>query len=143
MDVYLVIGALFFVGWFFNRLGRKPPSPPSPPKTLLQLEQEKLEQARIDEQIRQSSLKRWQEREASRAEWRSKYSKYLNSPKWKRVRKRVLEKANHTCAYCGRPAKHVHHRKYPRGHKGGEFKRENYDYLVAICAKCHMKEHHL
>jgi hypothetical protein len=116
---------------------KKKPIPPTPQ----QLELERLELERRNKEIQEESLKITREALARRKEWRAKYSKYLKSPKWKRVRKRVLEEANYTCSICGGQARQVHHRRYPRGHKNGEFKRENFDYLTAICRKCHMKLH--
>jgi len=127
------------VGWLLDRLNKKP-LPVSP----AELERQNRECERILEEARLAKVRREQEREEELAEWRSGYSKYLRSKKWKRTRKKVLERADGMCEYCGKaPAVHVHHVKYPAGHRRGEFKRENYDYLVALCAGCHMKEHHL
>jgi hypothetical protein len=76
-------------------------------------------------------------------EWQATYRRYLRSAKWRRVRARVLRRDQHTCQICGGKANQVHHIQYPRSHQRGEFTREQYDYLEAVCGDCHMKEHGL
>ena len=109
---------LFVVGIWVSQWEMFRPTP-STPKTPEELERERLEKERRDEESRQQNLRLQQEKEARREEWRSKYNKYLRSDRWKRVRKRVLEEAGHTCAICGQRATQVHHRKYTRGHSAG------------------------
>jgi hypothetical protein len=67
---------------------------------------------------------------------RSRYHRYLRSPKWKERRKKVLERAEDRCEGC-RAAKptEVHHLNYD--HVGDELLYE----LVALCRDCHEKAH--
>ncbi len=67
---------------------------------------------------------------------RADYEKYINSPEWKRRRRKVLERDNHTCQAClDRSAEHVHHLTYE--HLGDELLFE----LVSVCRFCHAKIH--
>jgi 5-methylcytosine-specific restriction endonuclease McrA len=142
MEFVLIFGAVCIVGWFLDKLAAKPPL--VVPKEPQQAEHISPEQLQWEKLLREHFRKELElNEEVEKEEWRKKYREYLNSPRWKRVRKRVLVEADYTCSICGGRASQVHHRKYPRGHKAGEFKRENYEYLVAICAKCHMERHDL
>jgi 5-methylcytosine-specific restriction endonuclease McrA len=135
MELLLYFAAMLGLRWLFNETKAKPPTQ----RTSEEIERARQNQARQEEEARRYQ----QQLEQERAQWRSKYSAYLKSPQWRRARNRVLREADYTCAICGGHASHVHHRKYPRGHKVGEFKRENYDYLVPLCARCHMNTHDL
>ena len=77
--------------------------------------------------------------EQESAEWWSGYSAYLRSPRWRRLRDRVLQRDRFTCQAClSRAATQVHHLSY-----------ELYDRIgssaafecVAICEPCHHKIH--
>src|SRR5688572_32003249 len=42
----------------------------------------------------------------------SSYAEYLQSDLWATIRARVLDRDNHTCVFCSKPARQVHHRRY-------------------------------
>jgi 5-methylcytosine-specific restriction endonuclease McrA len=61
---------------------------------------------------------------------------YLQSPAWKAISKKVLDRANGLCEGCGeRTACEVHHVTYK--HVGNEFLFE----LKAVCGPCHDRLH--
>ena len=65
-------------------------------------------------------------------ERRSPSSRVTSTAAWKRVRRQVLERDNHTCVYCGRPAKTVDHiTAVVNG--GAKLDPEN---CVAACGSC-------
>jgi hypothetical protein len=65
------------------------------------------------------------------------YWEYLQSPLWKRIRRKCLTQAGHSCAGCGRRATLVHHRDYrPRVLQGNDISP-----LVPLCETCHEKIH--
>lgn len=69
-----------------------------------------------------------------------RYGDYLNSPKWKRLRRRKIRSVGSACEACGIPelkAKwlDVHHLTYER------FGKERMSDLQALCRKCHNKAH--
>jgi hypothetical protein len=65
------------------------------------------------------------------------YQIYLNSPEWRDLRQRVMERAGNLCEGCHRrQATEVHHLTYER------FKREMMFDLVAVCRRCHAQIHH-
>ncbi len=67
----------------------------------------------------------------------SSYQEYLCHPRFKAVRKTVLEAARYLCADCKRArATEVHHIKYP---PWGEF--DQPENLIPICHSCHCKRH--
>lgn len=98
--VIISIPVLIFLNAQWEKYQRSHPKP-LPPKTPEELWKEEAERRRRDEEIRRHNLSVRREINAHRAEWRGKYRAYLKSPKWKRVRGRVLAKAQHTCFYCG------------------------------------------
>jgi len=60
------------------------------------------------------------------------YEDYLNSPEWKTIREKALERAGRRCQACNsRGPLDVHHRTYE--HIG----REELDDLTVLCRKCH------
>lgn len=65
------------------------------------------------------------------------YAWYLTTPKWDRIRRAVLRRANSACEGCGGIglALQVHHLTYK--HVGNEFLWE----LVAVCDPCHERVH--
>lgn len=66
------------------------------------------------------------------------YTKYLNSPEWKRIRNSVLERDNFRCAVCGTSTGlNVHHITY----KNIFNEQENLSDLVTLCRKCHKTIH--
>ena|SRR5688572_22423761 len=71
-----------------------------------------------------------------RAEQRRWYDQYLNSPRWRAIRRAVMERAQGLCEGCRRrPATEVHHLTY--AHVGDEFLWE----LKAVCDHCHARCH--
>jgi 5-methylcytosine-specific restriction endonuclease McrA len=63
------------------------------------------------------------------------YAAYLQSPLWRDIRTRVLERDASVCGCCGKKATQVHHRAYdPQTLRG-----ESLDSLSAVCARCHRK----
>lgn len=67
------------------------------------------------------------------------YSEYLASDLWKSIRARVLDKADHKCRRCEKPATQVHHRSYCLAAMVGQ----DLSLLVACCSGCHkMAEFH-
>jgi len=55
----------------------------------------------------------------------------IDNPRWKKIRLAILQRDQHTCAYCGGVATEVDH-IIPRA-LGGD---ESDDNLTAACAKC-------
>ncbi len=63
------------------------------------------------------------------------HGKYLRSPLWRRIKRRVLKRDNHECRRheCGRKAAEVHHRSYaPEVMRG-----EDDSKLISLCSSCH------
>ncbi len=74
--------------------------------------------------------------ERCQPENRRAYSDDLNTPRWRDLRDKVLDRARGVCEGClDAPAKHVHHLTY--AHKGAEFAFE----LLALCEPCHARIH--
>src|SRR5262245_567972 len=71
-------------------------------------------------------------RKSRRDRKKSEYSKYLESPTWRRIRARVLERDKHKCLACQSRATVVHHIRYPK--RLGE---ERLEWLYSLCAPCH------
>lgn len=71
----------------------------------------------------------------------SNYAKYLNhlqSPFWKTIRKRALERDNNTCQKCFvATAQEVHHLTYIN------LGNENLEELISYCKPCHKKMHEI
>jgi hypothetical protein len=63
----------------------------------------------------------------------SSYSHYLREKLWGRIRKRVLDRDEHSCCVCGNLANQVHHRFYTENNLSGI----DLNGMVSICAKCH------
>ena len=64
------------------------------------------------------------------------YSAYLRSPKWYRIRKKVLKRDSYQCIGCGASRKlQVHHKNYKNIGK------EKLDDLITLCARCHFIFH--
>lgn len=70
------------------------------------------------------------------AERRADYLRYMNSPEWYDLKKKVFERANGICEGCAeaRPVQ-VHHLTYE--HFGHELLWE----LAAVCRACHERCH--
>jgi len=61
--------------------------------------------------------------------------KYYQTNYWKKKSKDYLQRFP-VCEICRlKPSKHVHHRKY------GNFFKEKYWDLLALCIGCHLKQH--
>ena len=68
--------------------------------------------------------------------WEDKYARYLHSPEWRSLRKRVMERSKGVCEECKRaPAAQVHHLTYRHVMK------ESLAQLKAVCESCHRKLH--
>ena len=67
---------------------------------------------------------------------RWKYRRYLRSPHWQALRKKILKRADYKCEKCRRHVPlDVHHLTYARrGH-------EDMADLQALCRSCHQKAH--
>ena len=64
------------------------------------------------------------------------YQQYLGSPQWKKIRKRILKRANYKCEICKiMKAYQVHHKHYKN-----IFNEKDKD-LIAICGTCHQDKH--
>jgi len=75
---------------------------------------------------------------SSRSEWWSNYSRYLKSPEWRALRKRLYKDRGGKCEDCGKKLKshyHAHHRTYAR------MGCESLDDLTLLCTGCHQKRH--
>lgn len=67
---------------------------------------------------------------------RDTYAVYRGTPQWKERRMEITELQRHRCAGCGSQERlHVHHRHYRT------LKNEFPTDLVALCARCHRREH--
>lgn len=68
----------------------------------------------------------------------SSYGQYLLSPEWKKIRKRILKRANYKCEICKvMKAYQVHHKHYKN-----IFNEKDKD-LIAVCGTCHQDKHKL
>lgn len=65
-----------------------------------------------------------------------KYKDYLQSEKWKELRKKARKRAKGKCELCGGVPFNVHHVTYPKN-----LERDCLDNLLVICKKCHNKLH--
>jgi hypothetical protein len=63
----------------------------------------------------------------------SSYRAYLDSPWWKGIRARVIERAKGKCFACDSRAVEVHHREYSRPVLEGKALNR----MVALCVQCH------
>lgn len=61
------------------------------------------------------------------------YEAYLQSPKWRKLRARVLKQAKGKCRVCGDKATDVHHSSYSEHVLAGK----TITPLVALCRTCH------
>ena len=69
---------------------------------------------------------------------RAKYTDYLKSPEWKKIRNSVLERDNFRCAVCGSTdGLNIHHITYENIFN----EQENLSDLVTLCRKCHETIH--
>jgi hypothetical protein len=63
----------------------------------------------------------------------SEYSEYLQTPLWRKIRRRVLKRDGGLCQICNAPADEVHHRSYEYDVIVGK----NDEGCISLCAKCH------
>lgn len=65
------------------------------------------------------------------------YNEYLKTPWWKSKRRKIIRRAKGCCEQCRIKTNwfQVHHLTYKR--RGKEWNKD----LIALCAKCHQKEH--
>lgn len=81
------------------------------------------------QRIRAEKDRRWAEGRSSR---RADYDAYLQTPHWRALRRRVIERDNGLCQGClEQPATEVHHLTYVR--RGHEMAFD----LVSLCRRCH------
>lgn len=67
------------------------------------------------------------------------YRKYLESALWRSIKRQELRKAGGRCAACSKTTDTIHHRDYrPRVLLG-----EDRTPLIALCARCHDRVHHM
>jgi len=93
--------------------------------------QERIERESAERRA-QAGIDRIEETE----ERRRQYHEYLQSPEWREIRKRVLERDNHLCQGClMAPATQVHHLTYDN--IMAEFLFE----LTSLCDHCHKRYH--
>lgn len=72
------------------------------------------------------------------------YGKALQSEEWKSLRKKILNRDNHTCRKCGSKEKlQVHHKEYFIDENNLFFKPNEYPLgsLITLCNKCHDEVH--
>lgn len=60
-------------------------------------------------------------------------TEYLNSPLWRKIKRRVLTRDKKKCVFCEGPAQTVHHRSYDRDVLEGKADQM----LVSLCDACH------
>jgi len=69
---------------------------------------------------------------------KQKYAEYLESKKWKGIKKRVLKRDGNKCVRCKSSKRlQVHHKTY------GHLFNERINELITLCSYCHKKEHHI
>jgi 5-methylcytosine-specific restriction endonuclease McrA len=67
---------------------------------------------------------------------KAKHKAVLESPRWRNMRRLVMERAGGICEACRlHDARHVHHKTYKRLGK------ERLKDLLAVCPACHMEIH--
>ncbi|OUM04502.1 HNH endonuclease [Variovorax sp. JS1663] len=67
------------------------------------------------------------------------HKQYLQSARWRKIKKRVLERDNRICQCCGGRGSIVHHRSYERDVLEGR----NDTMLATVCNGCHDIIHYL
>lgn len=75
---------------------------------------------------------------SNRSEWWNRYSRYLKSPEWRALRKRLYKDRDGRCEDCGKKLRgkyHAHHETYQR------VGNEDLEDLVLLCDRCHQKRH--
>ena len=64
------------------------------------------------------------------------HKSYIQTKKWKQIRKEVLERDGRKCVICGSKSRlEIHHKTYEN------WKNENLDELVTLCKTCHTTVH--
>lgn len=69
-----------------------------------------------------------------------KYIKFYHSKAWRVTSKAKLSSVNYRCEICGAIAVEVHHKKPIQSDGGWELRLDNNN-LIALCIKCHNKQH--
>lgn len=64
------------------------------------------------------------------------YRQYLKSGTWQEKRDLALDRTSGFCQFCGAPAEHVHHTKYPK-----QLGTEHPNNLIPVCKRCHDISH--
>jgi 5-methylcytosine-specific restriction endonuclease McrA len=60
-----------------------------------------------------------------------------NTREWRRTRLEVLDRDNHRCRYCGKPARTVHHRPRLEELLRAGMSPFDHAYLFSACHHCH------
>lgn len=71
------------------------------------------------------------------------YDKYLNSKHWKRIRTKIIKRADYHCQLCGtyRGTFNVHHNRYYDNKGNSILFHEKPSDLIYVCSKCHSVIH--
>lgn len=76
--------------------------------------------------------------------YKSKYDKLLHDDRWYAKRRKILDRDNHKCQWCGKTTNlQVHHKYYnvyPNGPKVNPWDYPD-DALMVLCDDCHVKYH--
>lgn len=72
------------------------------------------------------------------------YGELLWDERWREKRKRIINRDNGRCIFCGSSEDLVvHHRQYHVTEEGKKYVPWSYDdkYLITVCKKCHQAGH--
>jgi|694.fasta_scaffold97298_9 hypothetical protein len=61
------------------------------------------------------------------------YSQYLDSDKWKQIRREVFKYKSNKCSCCKKFAECIHHTRYDEDTMSGS----NFKNLIPLCNRCH------
>jgi hypothetical protein len=78
------------------------------------------------------------------SKYTSKYDKFLHDDRWYAKRRKILDRDNHKCQWCGKTTNLQVHHKYYNVYPNGKHP-EPWDYpddaLMTLCRDCHTKYH--
>ncbi len=69
-----------------------------------------------------------------------KYLRFYNSAEWRALSSKYMSDKGYKCEGCHKLATEVHHKKPIQTDEGWDL-RLDYDNLMAVCIKCHNKDH--
>lgn len=76
--------------------------------------------------------------------YKSKYDKFLHDDRWYAKRRKILDRDNHKCQWCGKTTNLQVHHKYYNVYPNGKHPKP-WDYpdnaLITLCHDCHVKYH--